>query len=156
MSVQVQSLSRKSTNFVKCLSRLCPLSKAWTEVGHSDPEFVQILSNKILCHYNRMDRVWTNFGLGQSLDKLWTWTKPGIYQTYQIFEIGQSLDKLWTWTKSGQTLDLDKVWTNFRLWNALDWMRHRMSWACRVRKLTASSYLIKSTGTCSEHDWYPC
>ena len=78
-----------------------------------------------------MDRVWTNFGLGQSLDKLWTWTKPGIYKTYQIFEIGQSLDKLgqstdklWTWTKPGlshiQSLRLGKVWKNFGLGQNLD------------------------------------
>ena len=70
MVVQIQCLSKKTTNFVKCLSKLCPSSKAWTEIGHSDPEFVQTLTNKLLCQHKRMDNAWTNFRLGQSLDKL--------------------------------------------------------------------------------------
>ena len=55
MVVQIQCLSRKSTSFVKCLSRPCPLSKAWTEIGHSHPVIIQTLSTKILSQYKRMD-----------------------------------------------------------------------------------------------------
>ena len=48
-----------------------------------------------------MDKVWTNFGLGQTLDK------------YEILGLlGQFVIK---WTDSAQSFDLDKQWTNLRL-----------------------------------------
>ena len=48
-----------------------------------------------------LDRVWTDFRLGQNLDMIHCDRK---YQTIDI----------------GQTLDLDKVWTNVRLGQNLD------------------------------------
>ena len=47
-----------------------------------------------------LDKVWTNFGLGQTLDK------TRICQLAPLCLPGQSLDKLWTWTDFRQTLNL--------------------------------------------------
>ena len=64
MPVQVQFLSSKSTNSVKCLSRLCPSSKVWIKIGHSGPEYVQTGQRQSFDNWTenglRLDKVWTS------------------------------------------------------------------------------------------------
>ena len=72
-----------------------------------------------------MDRVWTNFGLGQTLDKakmlqlgghildkIWTWTNNGQSLDFVLLAI--------QWTDSGQCVDVDTLWTNTGLGQSLD------------------------------------
>ena len=80
ISGKVHSLS----NQVQGLSKVCrnpvQVRGSWTEIGHRNPAFNQTLSNK------RMKET-SNFSIGLSLDKYWTWT---------IYRQNLYMDKLWT------------------------------------------------------------
>ena len=115
-----QTLSNRaqSTKIVQCLSNneqpcpvsvkwqssSCPIKVLWTDTGLESPEFVQTLSDEEVIYHS-----------GQSLDKLWTWTKIRFcaFDKYNLHLIGHTLDKVWTQTYFGQSLDSDKQWTNF-------------------------------------------
>ena len=55
---------------------------------------------------SRQDNAWTDFGHVKNLEKVWI---VGSCQLLTMSDI--SLDILWTLIKSGQTLDMDQVWT---------------------------------------------
>ena len=67
---KVQGLS----SHIQGLSKVCrapvQFGGSWTEIGHRNPTFVQILSNKNLTGEEDSDFL-------QSLDKHWTWTNIG-------------------------------------------------------------------------------
>ena len=130
----VQFLSRYTTcpHVVQVLSNSCPIPVQIANLGQRLDIHVQGLSK--LCPTRwpaqlfKLDKLWTNFGHGQTLDKLWTgqtldtsWifvqmhTNPNFVQPLSRPKNEPvphlKVDKVWTKFGLGQTLDMDKLWT---------------------------------------------
>ena len=105
---------------VELLSNQDIQDKDWTQKSNICPHIVR---QKITKRQNQTyDKVWTNIGFGQTLDKSWislvvaNGPMPGncpFDRLWTNIGHGQTLNIHWTWTNSGQTLDIDKLWTKF-------------------------------------------
>ena len=79
-----------------------------------------------------VDKLWTNIGLGQTLDTGWTWiNEPNAHSLPN----GQTLDKYWTWTNTGQNLYFIKAMSKPR---------------CRTL-LTKFSFIIRMNTSMKRH-----